>query len=504
MQCKFSYRIELLKKNLKEKGIGFTIRRVMFFSIRPLTRAIKRSLILIEIFYGILPNLRQKIFPINSGLIKFPESELVEKVRYFWYSNTSGSFDLEGEKISRKDIFIYGGPNPKFTCLICQKTEWLSRVRQKNLFIFHNCSQSKECQDLCQKQGDELWTNLHQNFDFSVGCDIGFPAARGLLIMPEDKNSEAGGYYHRFQKPGCDQWMLVFLRRLAFSCQFDVVRNSIDTNWKDYDFIFMPNTGNNRKFPRPDIPIILYGHDFWPIEDKGYQWVIDWVQPDILLTPYPGQWKEYFKLPSRTKVVFYPFFDSLFFARPNLTLKKIDLLTIGSITSFIYGPRISLNKKISQLANRYNIEFSHSLPLSASWSGGTYRLNSVYEKPIYYLNKWSEYLGRARYVIFGKMKHPVLVSKYYEVLGSGAIPIFPEVPDLKLLGIKPFEHYIPLSEVEGNNERLSYLLDRYENFKHIAENAVKWYKNISDKMIFEDFEELIRQITNFEYPKRLL
>ena len=97
-----------------------------------------------------------------------------------------------------------------------------------------------------------------------------------------------------------------------------------------------------------------------------------------------------------------------------------------------------------------------------------------------------------------------MVGKYYEALGSGAIPIFPEVPDLKLLGIKPFEHYIPLSEVEGDNEKLAFYLDHYQEYKHIAESAVNWYRQNSDKMLFEGFEEVVRSITKYEYPKRLV
>ncbi|MBA4319679.1 MAG: hypothetical protein C0412_14860, partial [Flavobacterium sp.] len=304
-----SYRLYILKRYLKENGFNFAFKKIILFLFRPFTKLIKRNRNLVEFCYGTLPSLKYRMpfFRLESGMIKFPESELVEKVRYFWYSNIPGEFDLEGEKIGRADIFVYGGPNPIFSCPICQKSEWLSRVRQKNLFtpletpsltgfIPHFCPQAKECEILCSHQGDELWTNLHQNFDFSIGCDSNLPAPKCLCILPEDKNSEAGGFYQRFQKPGCDQWALVFRRRLTYVCQIDVVKNPIDINWKNYDFVFMPNTGTNQKFPRPPIPVIMYTHDFWPLEDKGFQWVIDWLKPEVLLTPYPTQWKEYFKL----------------------------------------------------------------------------------------------------------------------------------------------------------------------------------------------------------------
>lgn len=505
MKVIISYKFSLFKRILKEKGVGFALKKLLMFLLSLFTRFIKRNVFLLNFFYGTLPDLRQKFFSVNSGLIKFQKSELVERVRYFWYSNIPGSFDLDGEKISRKDIFIYGGPNPKFTCLLCQKLEWLSRIRQKNLFISHSCPQAKECQELCQKQGDELWTHFHQNFDFSIGYEQKLPAPKCLIISPQDKNSVGGGFYQRFQKPRCEQWMRVFRRRLSFACQVDVVKDPVRIDFSKYDFVFIPNVGSNQKFPRPSIPVVMYCHDFWPLEDKGYQWMIDWLKPEILLTPYPTQWEEYFRLPKRTKVVFYPFFDSLFFARPNLNNKKLDLLVIGAIASAVYELRISLDKKIAQFSNCYKVEFYHRAGFfSAEWEGPVYYLDQLTKSPVYYLNKWSEYLGLAKYVIFGKMKFPILVSKYYEVLGSGAIPIFPEVPDLKYLGVKPFEHYIPLSDVEGNNEKLRYFLDHYEDFKYIAENAVNWYKKVSDKMIFEDFENLIREITGYRYPKRLI
>jgi len=97
-----------------------------------------------------------------------------------------------------------------------------------------------------------------------------------------------------------------------------------------------------------------------------------------------------------------------------------------------------------------------------------------------------------------------LVSKYYESLGSGAIPIFPEISDLENLNIKPFEHYIPLSEVEGDNKKMEYYIENYEKFKYIAQNAVDWYGKNCDQMLFEDFGEMIRNTTDFQFAKRLI
>jgi len=503
----FIHKIELLKKDLKEEGFMFAFGRVVNFLIRPIKKIIGRSWLLIEFFYGTLPNLRQKVpfLRLNSGIVTFPQSKLVKEMRKFWYGNIQGDFDLEGEKISRKDIFVYGGPNPKFTCPVCQKAEWLSRVRQKNLFVPHDCSQGKECEGLCKKQGDEMWTNFHQNFDFSIGCDSNLPAPKCLFIGSENKYVLGANLYFHFQNPASNSLMHVLRRRLAYTCQVDVVSNSVGINWGNYDFVFLYLDGYVQKFPYPPIPLIVYAHDFGSKRRDTTQWMIDWLKPDVLLTPCPTQWKEYFKLSSKTKIVFYPFFNSLFFSRPNLEKKRIDLLAIGNTDSWVNEPRNILDKQISQLNNRYKIEFSHRIGIFFTiWNGPVYYLDPEIKSPVYYLNKWSEYLGSAKYVIFGRCQISNLVMKHYETLGSGTVPIFPEVPDLKLLGIKPFEHYIPLSEVEGNNEKLAYYLDNYEKYKHIAENAVNWYKNVSDKMIFCDFENLIRETTNNKYSKRLV
>jgi len=500
---KMNYKLQILKYELRERGMFYILKRIIFFLLRPFSNLIQGSEFLVNLKYGVIPNYWLKL-PFSgktSKILKLPQSELVKEMRKFWYLNTPGYFDLDGEKISRKDIFTYGGPNSKFTCSICQKSEWLSRVRQKNLFIEHNCNQAKECRDLCQKQGDELWTHLHQNFSFMIGCDSDLPAPKCLYIVPKYS-------YQRFFVPRCDQGSLVGKRRFASAFQADIIQEPpVNIDWFKYDFLFMFNEGNNPKFLRPDMPVIFYGHDFWK-EKIGYQWVIDWIQPDVFLTSYPTQWKENFKFPVHTKIAFYPLFPSLFFTRSNLGEKKLDVLVIGAIASPVYEQRFALDKQITELGNRYRIKFSHWVGASGdSWQGQVSYVDSITKSRVNYLNKWSEYLGSAKYVIFGRIADPkkqFLVWKYYEALGSGAIPIFPEVPDLKLLGVKPFVHYIPLSEVEGNNEKLSHYLSNYDKYKYIAENAVRWYRESENKLLFGDFEEAIRELTNYKYPKRLI
>ena len=136
-----NYKLYILKTDLREYGFSYALKRVISYLLRPLTNLMQRSRFLVNLWYGVLPNLREKLpfYKSNPKFIKFPQTDLMQQVRKFWYNNLSDDFDLDGEKISRKDIFTYGGPNPRFTCPICQKSEWLSRVRQKNLFQSHNC-----------------------------------------------------------------------------------------------------------------------------------------------------------------------------------------------------------------------------------------------------------------------------------------------------------------------------------------------------------------------------
>lgn len=121
---------------------------------------------------------------------------------------------------------------------------------------------------------------------------------------------------------------------------------------------------------------------------------------------------------------------------------------------------------------------------------------------IRYLSKWSEFLGSARFVAFGPTVAGLLVSKYMEVLGSGAIPIFPPSEDLWRLGLRPWVHYIPLEDLPGGGLRSA--LGNYENFQHIALNAVRRHHVICDKMLFDDFEDCVQEITQRRYPRRRL
>ena len=444
----------------------------------------------------------------DPKFIRPSQSQLVEETRRFWFNNIPGTINVDGQDITRGDIYTYGGPNPWITHPQSQKMEWMSRVRQKNLFKPHESPDEEMCKTLCERQGDELWTHHHQNFDFAMGCDSGLNAPMGILILPDDiKHFEGYSAYSRFQNAFCDQFTHVLKRRLSMACQYDVVAYPEGIDWQQYDFLFTINIEKNRPFPRPSLPVILYGHDLWLNRKSLNQKVVDWIQPDILLTPYPSAWEKYIHYQNNTHVVFMPFAPSMFFTRPNLKMNKkcLDLLVIGALQSHVYVPRIVLSHQIRSLIDRYAVEFSHHVGARRNvWNGAT--IQQYKKTKIHYLNQWSSYLGSARYVVFGRTGENLewLFGKYYETMGSGAIPIFPEVPDLKLLGIKPFEHYIPLSEVEGNNERLTYFLDHYEDYFNIAQNAVSWCQNNMDRMVFEDFETIIHEVTAGRYPKRLV
>ena len=123
----------------KEKGLIYVFKRLLNFILRPVIYLIKKNKLLIELFFGFFSKFKFYI-PIYSSrfsLVNFPKTKLLNDVREFWYNNVLGEFDLDGNKISRNNIFVYGGPNANFICPICQKSEWLSRIRQKNLFIKH-------------------------------------------------------------------------------------------------------------------------------------------------------------------------------------------------------------------------------------------------------------------------------------------------------------------------------------------------------------------------------
>lgn len=427
-------------------------------------------------------------------------SDLLQAAREFWYNNVPGTFDLNGEQITRQQIHTYGGPAPEFnTCETCQRAEWLSRIRQENLHEPHRCKTSGKCQLRCGRQSDELWTTYHQDFWFSVGCDPNLNAAKALIVFHPTRKVRL---YERFWAPYCDFLFMNFRRLLAQTCQVETMRAVKRVDWSRYDFVIHQNLGDGFIFPKPPIPMVMIMYDLWL---KDYQSIIDHFQPEYLLTPYPREVKRNFSFAG--KVHFYPLHDSTFFARPNLRKdKRIDLILAGSNRGVMYGPRRELDEQGRLLAKEFSVEFSHRHGALRHRHTGPVEYMDGKEK-VRYLNKWSEYLGSANYASFasfGDKRFQPLFAKYCECLGSGAVPIVPQIPDLDLLGVEPMTHYIPLGVVWKNPKKWRYILKNHQKYRRIAENAVRWHKENEKRLLFDQFEALVQDVTDWRYPKRLI
>lgn len=428
---------------------------------------------------------------------------LLSAVRHFWYNNIPDVFSLNGHQVARQQIQIYGGPSRRFDCPICQESEWLSRVEQQNLFEEHACSTALVCKKLCSMQGQELWTLYHQDFTFSVGCDKGLNAPRGLCVFRD----VGARLYPRYCTRNCDSWIAVLRRQLAQACMIDIVKSPDGVDFSLYDFVFFQNAADDLRFDRCGVPLVMYIHDQWRT-DK-YQDIFDRFSPECVLTPYPFTLRRNYKLSSKTEVLFYPLSASMFFTRPNLNsaTKSIDLLVAGSLNSYLYGPRKELDAQVRKLPSRFAVEFSHLHGAQRNRLCGPVEglINVIH--PVRFLNKWSEYLGTAKFVVFagfGDKRYRPMFMKYFECLGSGAIMIAPKVDEMDLLGLKPMVHYIPLSSVWGNNKKLASMLSHYKDYKHIAETAVAWHTANADRLLFDGFEDCIRMVTGERYPRRLV
>lgn len=419
-------------------------------------------------------------------------SQLLLAVRAFWFGNVAGTFDLDGRPVRREEIHLHGGPSPEFNdCDTCQKAEWLSRLNGRNHYRKHSCPTGQRCHILCSYQGDDAFTHYHQNFGYAARVDMTLNAAKCAMFQPA-KGIKFIWSHH------CDQSVHVFLRQFAQACQFDVVGFGEKIEPSRYNFAFVVMGPTKAEIP-PGLPIVMYGHDLWK-QPSDRQALIDHVRPDVFWTPFLSSWKAHYRFPAKTRLVFRPVPASQFFTRPNLDKKSLDVLCIGCTGNPIYDPRLQLSRQLAILASKWRIKLHHP--------GGARRakhIGSVRSDKIPYCNAWSELLGSARYVAFDGIRQepqPVFY-KYYEVLGSGAVPIMPQAPDLKLLGIEPWVHYIPVSEIRGNNKRMVDLLEHYNEHKHIAEAAVSWHKENADRLLFEGIGDLVRDITGHAYPRRL-
>ena len=194
---------------------------------------------------------------------------------------------------------------------------------------------------------------------------------------------------------------------------------------------------------------------------------------------------------------FYPLFASQYFTRTNLDNKQWGLLVVGRLNE----ARHALDELIDPLRATHSVHVAHWQGARRGLHEGALAYVTEEGEEVHYLNKFSELLGRARFVAFGESENSETVYKFYECLGSGAIPILPPGKDLYRLHVHPWIHYIPLSAV---SEKLGALLGRYDELKHIAVNAVKWHKEHCDDWLFNGFEDLIQEVTEYRYPRRAM
>jgi len=437
---------------------------------------------------------------IVPGWAKRPSPTLLD-FRNYWYSNRPGDYDIGNPDniYPYSQIWEVGGPNPMFNdCKTCQDAEWISRLAHGDAFPnTHNCSAAKITKKNCERQGDG-YLHRSQNYLFAAFTDDKLSAPRCLMAH------STKGIIHVWSH-SADQGRLIFVRQFAIACQYDIVE--VGTRYKsprtieNYDFIFTPCSGSQyNPFPKSDdVPLLMYGHDLWKRKEERQAMIND-LQPDIFWTPYLSSWKAHYRFPAKTEIVFRPIPAGTYFTKPNLDeeKKKYDLLIIGSIGNPIYQPRKALTKQIGKIADSPFRIYFHNIA-GASRSKHTEAANAG---PMPFLTAWSEFLGSSRYVIFdGIAQEPQpIFFKYYEVLGSGAVPIFPNAPDLSLLGIEPWKHFIPVEEYRNDNEGLKKLLR--EDHSDIARNAVGWYWKNADVMLYDWFEDMVHGMINSPYQKR--
>jgi len=434
---------------------------------------------------------------------------LVYKVRTYWYSNKPGDVIIDGLRITKKQIQTYGGPIPRLgDCPTCQKLEWITRVTGVNHWREHECTGTEKdrtvngvcnywsAKHLCEMRESDDWTQNHQNFEFVFGVDQEIKASKCLFLLFDCSSMPI----RLFRFSSCDNWVGILRRQLAQACQVDaVVYGTQDIDWGKYDFCLIDMSPGMPRVEVP-IPLVLLGYD-WIDTSFQYQGHLDYYRPEIFLTPYPCAWQQHYKFSPWTRIRFYSIAPTTFFSRPNVNgEKELDILSIGKAWPGIYNRRITLHAQVMELADRYRVEVSKNEGcFAATWDGANYGTEG--EEFRYYLNAYSRKLGTARYVTYGPVEDEgsiePMMAKYYECLSSGAIPILPDSPDRKYIGVHPWKHYIPLAEIWQNNDRLCELLDNPQDYIHIAYNAVAWAYENMDRQVFDGFENVVREVTSY-------
>ena len=441
------------------------------------------------IFGDIIPGWRKRPSPI------------LKDFRNYWYSDNGRDYSVgdPGSPFSYSRLWEIGGPNPLFNdCPICQNAEWISRLTGRSAPPQkHSCSTIILARESCSHQGAD-YLHRSQNYLFAAFTDDKIPAPKCLMAH------STKGISHVWSN-SADQGRMIFVRQFAIACQYDIIevgRQRSSRKTECYDFIFTPcSSANYNPFPRSNkVPLLMYGHDLWKGR-KTRQAMINDLEPDIFWTPYPSSWKKHYTFPLKTQIIFRPIPAGTYLTRPNLDegKKRFDLLIIGAVSNTIYQPRKVLTSQIQKIADSpFRIHFHN---IAGSSRSKYTESDKAADMP--YLTAWSEFLGSSRYVIFdGIAEEPQpIFFKYYETLGSGAVPIFPNAPDLSLLGIEPWKHFIPVEEYRNNNEGLLKLLG--EDHSDIARNAVEWYWKNADIMLYDWFEDMIHDmIKNNPYQKR--
>lgn len=418
------------------------------------------------------------------------DSSLMARAREFQFSDDSAILDVSGHKVTRADIHRIGGPDPGLACPACQEMSWLSRLTGSDCWQEHGGCQ--EARVLSGKVGEE-WSHLRQNFLYAAHTNPGekYIVPKAIMVQPKK-----GMQFMNSRNN--DPHTQVFLRQMAQVCVYDVIGPDQAHDRNRYDFAYVINNGE--PVNDPGVPMIMYGHDLWKRRDQR-QALIDALEPEIIWTPFYASWEKYFRIPASTELRFRPVPASRFFARPDLVHKDCDLLSVGAFASPIYAPRKALAGSLRVLDKNYTVRYHHAA--GASRSKATGRNDGATP----YGSAWSAFLSRARFVIFGPIAEepqPVFF-KFYEALGSGAIPIMPNAPDLDRLGVEEWKHYIPLkavwTESRGLDESaIRALLDRYE--VDIANRAVLWYQENADPLLFGGIGDIVRDITQERFPHR--
>jgi len=421
---------------------------------------------------------------------------LLLETRQHWFNNQPGTIRANGINITRADIQLHGGPSPEYNkCETCQSMEWASRVTQTNRWANHVCNLDNttqdKCRSSCRKQGHMQWSHCHSNYWFALGCDPTLKAPRMAVFFHERS-------YNGFYEHGGSHVTINKRRCFAQAAQIDLhlTENFASVDWSKYDIALVHNRREMPKMEKPPVPVIMMCWDPW----KGNpQAAINYLRPEYILSPSMKLWTRLMNMPG-TKPRLYAAGQGNYFARPNMDKKCVDLVVLGALSSQHYRIRKEFNQQLESLSERYL-----RLHLHEPGHG-----HAKPDKPLSelngFLNVYVNQIGRGKYAVFGPCcgeASNILAMKTYEVLGSGAIPILPEVEDMKQLGIEPFIHYIPFSEVFNNNARLSFFIDNYKDFKHIAVSAVKWHKENADRLLFDGFENVIREATKNRFAKRV-